>query len=99
MRVPRFVKAIIFTIVVGIGAVSYAGWKTADVRHEQDRKACDRAVANRDDGRAVWLYLVARNPERRDDPDVIDFITFLNDRLPPLVCVDGIPTPTTPEED
>jgi hypothetical protein len=50
------------------------------------RLLCDESVGRRDDGRAVWLYLVAREPDRRDDPDVVEFVNFLDVRLPPLHC-------------
>lgn len=92
----RFALAVVAAVVGVGGGVSLAAWKVADVREEQDRKACERSVANRDDGRAVWLYLVARDPERRDDPDVVEFVRFLNDRLPPLTCDGSTPVPTTP---
>jgi hypothetical protein len=47
---------------------------------------CRDRVESRDDSRSVWLYLVARDPDRVDDPDVVEFVAFLNDRLPPLEC-------------
>jgi len=61
-----------------------------------------RAIAEhaiRDDDRAVWLYLVARDPERQDDPDVVAFVDFLNSRLPELECngKESIPVPVEEE--
>lgn len=59
---------------------------------------CNRAVQVREDGRAVWLYLVARQPERRDDPDVVEFVEFLDNRLPPLQCGGLFSTNPSPKE-
>lgn len=57
-------------------------------------QSCARAVAGRDDARAVWLYIIGvQEPERRDDPDFIAFVDFLNEHLPPLTCVNDQPVP------
>lgn len=90
-RIPRYVRlaAAVLAAVVGLTVMV---WVVLDMRGA----ACERAVTNREDGRAVWLYLVARDPDRRDDPDVIEFVRFLNDRLPPLICINRKPTPVAP---
>lgn len=90
-RSPRFVKIVAALMLTGIGFAGFSAW----LLDNQRDAACERSVSTREDGRAVWLYLVARDPERADDPDVVAFVTFLNDRLPPLECVRGRPTPVT----
>jgi hypothetical protein len=68
--------------IVAVGGAALLG----GIAVQTNRESCDRRVDARDDGRAVWLYLVAREPDRRDDPDVVRFVKFLDDRLPPLHC-------------
>jgi hypothetical protein len=77
--VPAFFKQVIAVVIVGLVLI---GLVTAQV----NTRLCEQRAASRDDGRAVWLYLVAREPERRDDPDVVDFVRFLDERLPALDC-------------
>lgn len=97
-RIPRWVKAAAGLMLVGGSAVAYTAYQVGEIREEERERDCRRAVAARDDNRAVWLYLVAREPERADDDDVVTFVAFLDERLPPLACVDGTPTPTTTED-
>lgn len=98
-RVPRWVKAVAAIVLGGGGAVAFTAWQVGEIRQEEQQRDCRRAVAARDDGRAVWLYLVARDPERADDPDVVEFVEFLDSRLPPLRCVAGDPTPISTTEE
>lgn len=90
-RIPRYVKVVACIIALGIVTFSLLTWGIIQQRAHD----CQGRVDGREDGRAVWLYLVARDPERADDPDVVEFVEFLNDRLPPLHCVGGSAVPIT----
>ena len=93
-RIPRFVKVVAAIILGGLGAVSFTAWQVHEIRREEEQRDCRRAVAGRDDNRAMWLYIIGvQDPERRDDPDFIAFVRFLNEQLPPLTCVGGDPIP------
>lgn len=70
---------------------------TLQAQQEADRAAraadaCARAVSGRDDNRAMWLYLLDRFA---DSPNAPDARAELEKRLPPLTCVDDVPTPVT----
>jgi hypothetical protein len=97
--IPRFVKAIIGIAVAGLALVAFTAWQVASIRAEEEQRDCDRAVAARDDTRAVWAYLMASGDlERADGLDVAAFMEFLDERLPALVCEGGNPIPQPPEE-
>lgn len=72
-------KPIVTVVAAGLVLLSFVTLQT-------QRTFCDQRADTREDARSVWLYLVAREPERRDDPDVVSFIEFLNGRLPALEC-------------
>lgn len=78
-HVPAFFKVIVWIAVIGLALL---GGFTVGL----NRWLCQETVQRRDDGRAVWLYLVARDPDRADDPDVVEFVAFLDDNLPALGC-------------
>lgn len=95
--VPRGVRllaglmAVSFLTVISIGVLAVSD---ARYRAEQRRATCERAVAVRDDHRAMWTWLAERFP---GEQIVVDIVDQLNDRLPTLACVDDTPTPTPPE--
>lgn len=86
MSTPRYVKVIGAICAVGLAVVLYAATQVAGLRASQRENGCRFAAAAREDSRAVWLYLIGREPDRRDDPDVVAFIAFLDERLPSLRC-------------
>lgn len=88
---PGFVKAAAGVVGAGLLSIGSVAYQIAQDRDGRRQDECERVVQSREDGRAVWLYLVGRDPERRDDPDVVEFVEFLNDRLPPLECDGGYP--------
>jgi hypothetical protein len=92
LHTPPFVKVAAGVIMCGVAGVTVTAVMTSNARHELQRKlqheACESTVDNRDDSRAMWLFLIAANePDRADDPDVVAFVEYLNRRLPPLECV------------
>ncbi len=94
MMAPRWVGAAaaagVLSLVLSVGIA----WKVQQSDSAEERRDCERAVAARDDGRAMWLYVVETNTSA-DQARVDAFVTELNDRLPPLKCVDGNPVPDT----
>lgn len=80
-----FVSAVLGAILA-VGAVAIR-WRQIQDAEQADR--CERSVAARDDNRAVWLYLIERNP---DSPELPTFVAFLDERLPALTC-DGSHNP------
>jgi hypothetical protein len=55
----------------------------------ETRRDCERAVAARDDSRAMWLYLLEKaNPDRSPEEQkrYDEFTVELDNRLPPLRC-------------
>ena len=89
---PRFVWLMLVVAAVGLVAALVVGWQVSSLRAEEATRDCQRAVAARHDGRAMWLYLTeaygAGNPQRTRA-----FLDELNRRLPELRCVDGDPVP------
>ena len=89
---PRFVYLMLVVAAVGLVAALTVGWQVSALRTEESSRDCQRAVAARHDGRAMWLYLAdtygAGNPQR-----TTAFLAELNRRLPELRCVDGDPVP------
>jgi hypothetical protein len=83
-------KPISLVMLFGVTLLCMLALQTARAR-------CENRVNSRDDARDVWVYLVARDPDRRDDPDVVEFVEFLNGRLPILEC-SWWGTPTTVKE-
>lgn len=90
---PKFVKVAGVVAAAGFGIVSVVAVHLAAENRGLREDACQRTVDARDDGRAVWLYLVNRDPERQHDPDVVEFVAYLDERLPVLECVGDVPIP------
>jgi hypothetical protein len=86
-RIPRFVVGVfivaLFTALTIPLGVSWWG-----------RRECNRIADTRDDNRAMWVWLAARNPYCYQ---LEAFWIELNDRLPQLECEGGgHPTPVSP---
>ena len=80
-------------VVVAVLALFGMGAFGLAREHRQaERDACERSVEARDDNRAMWLFLIDRlAPEKADDPEVVSFVKYLNERLPRVICVDRKP--------
>jgi hypothetical protein len=63
VRLPAFFRIILSVMIVGLVILAGSTMQT-------NRRLCEQRAETRDDGRAVWMYLVAREPERRDDAGV-----------------------------
>ena len=89
---PRWVGLMLVVAAVGLVAALVVGWQVSALRAEEATRDCQRAIANRHDGRAMWLWIAeeygGNNPQR-----TTAFLTELNRRLPELRCVDGDPVP------
>ena len=89
---PRFVWLMLVVAAVGLVAALVVGYQVSALRAEEATRDCERAVAARHDGRAMWLWITdaygAGNPERTKA-----FLAELDRRLPELRCVDGDPVP------
>lgn len=93
-RVPTFVKRLAVVAVAAIVAVvGIAVWWHGHLV-ERREASCREQVQEREDDRAVWLYLVHENP---DSPRLPAFLAFFNERLPELTCLPGeaIPVPAS----
>lgn len=89
---PRFIRVVGFVAVAGFILAVVVAWKTSEFAVHQRQRDCERAVAVREDGRAMWLYLLdTADPDNERAPA---FVAELNKRLPPLECVDGKPVST-----
>lgn len=91
-RVPHFVKMVAAVVVLGLLLVVAFSVRLSRQQHDINRAACERAVATREDNRAMWLYLVDKNPDPTSD-DVTEFVAYLDQRLPSLECVGELPVP------
>jgi hypothetical protein len=91
-QVPRFVWLIAAVAVIGLVAAFGVAWQVASYRTAEEERDCQRAIAARADGRAMWLWIAGAygegNPQRTKA-----FLEELNRRLPELRCVDGDPVP------
>ena len=89
---PRFVWLMVAVAAIGLVAALVVGWQVSALRAEEASRDCQRAVAARHDGRAMWLWIAeaygAGNPQRTQA-----FLAELDRRLPELRCVDGDPVP------
>ena len=54
-RPPKFVWVSIVVAVVGALLLSLAVWQVVAIRSAEERRDCARAIASRDDARAMWL--------------------------------------------
>lgn len=89
---PRFVVVLsgvaLASLLLSLAIVlQVQRWSDSEAQRD-----CERAVGVRDDGRAMWLYLVDQGGNS-DQARVDAFVAELNDRLPPLKCVDGNAVP------
>lgn len=102
-RFPRFVKLSAGIIVAGLLLVAVGAWQVVRIGDQEELRDCQRAVATRTDGRAMWLYLIDTATE--DRKTVETFAAKLDELLPELRCVDGNPVPvpdtsvSTPSEE
>jgi hypothetical protein len=87
---PLFAKLVAIGCVAGLGLVSVGAWQLARLRAEEEQRDCERAVAGREDNRAMWIWLGEQFP---DDAVELGLPGQLADRLPSLRCVDGNPVP------
>jgi cbb3-type cytochrome oxidase cytochrome c subunit len=91
-RVPRFVLLIVAVAVISLAVAVAVSAQVATLRAEEEERDCQRAVATRTDGRAMWLWIAGAygqgNPQRTEA-----FLDELDRRLPELHCVDGDPIP------
>jgi hypothetical protein len=88
---PRFVFVAVAAAVVSLLLLVTVTWQIQRLSDAETRSDCERAVAVREDGRAMWLYLV--DTSTADQARVDAFVIELNNRLPSLHCVDGNPVP------
>lgn len=94
-RPPTFVGVIVAVVLVGLLLVGLGAWQVVEIDRAETRRDCDRAVATRNDGRAMWLYLLETST--RDRATIDTFAAKLDELLPPLKCVGGNPLPDRPE--
>ena len=89
---PRWVGLMLAVAAIGLVAALVVGWQVSALRAEEASRDCQRAIAARHDGRAMWLWIAeaygAGNPQRTKA-----FLEELDRRLPELRCVDGDPVP------
>lgn len=95
MITPKFVPIISVTGVVSLVLCGALAWHVRSAADDEAQRDCERAVAVRLDGRAMWLYLVDTNAGT-DQARVDAFVAELNRRLPPLECRDGNAVPVKP---
>ncbi len=93
---PKFVLvaavAGVVSLLLSLG-IALQVQRSADIQRQSD---CEQVVANRNDGRAMWLYALGLSDPDQTAQDRIRLDAFkaeLNDRLPKLKCVDGDPVP------
>lgn len=91
---PRFVWLYLLVAVVVLASAAVLAYQASTIIEAEKQRDCQRAVATREDGRAMWLYLAENSTE--DPQRVTDFLVVLNERLPPLRCEDGNPVPIPP---
>ncbi len=86
-RPPRFILIFTVAVVLGLVITAVVAVAMAQFAEREERRDCARAIASRDDSRAMWLYLIdtaTENPER-----VRTFALKLDELLPDLRCEGG----------
>jgi hypothetical protein len=91
MMAPRLVPVVSVTGLVSLLLCGVLAWYVQGSNDAETLRDCERAVAVREDGRSMWLYVVATTDA--DQAVVNDFVRHLNTKLPSLHCVDGNPVP------
>lgn len=86
------VRRVIVFCAIGAIVVFFSIYGFIKYQDAEQAAVCERTVKSRDDNRAVWEYLVKTSAEPTSQK-TLDFVEFLNDRLPKLECVRGIPVP------
>lgn len=96
MITPRFVPIVSVTGLVSLALCGLLAWQVREAAEAEVLRDCERAVAVRDDGRAMWLYLLgsaADDESAEARARIEEFVVVLNEKLPPLECRDGNPVP------
>jgi hypothetical protein len=88
--VPRYVWAVMTVALLGLFLALAVSWQLHSLRVAESKRDCERAVASRQDGRSMWLYLASRSDDTRK---VTAFLNQLDSLLPPLRCVGGDAVP------
>jgi len=93
-KVPNFIKLMIPTIAVGgLLTIGFA-WQQSQERQDRVRALCEMSVQHRDDDRALALYAIQNAPvPELNDVEYKQFAAYLDARLPPLSCEDGMVVP------
>lgn len=84
-RPPRFVWIVTAVVVIGLVVAGSAAWVAHQINESEGHRDCERAVAARDDSRAMWLYALG-TADDPNDPKVRAFTKKLDELLPPLTC-------------
>lgn len=97
--VPKWVTVTASSALASLVLTLVLGWRVDQLRRNEERRDCERAVAVRVDSRAMWLYVLGlsdpnRTPEEQARFDA--FVVELDARLPPLKCANGDPVPDLP---
>lgn len=88
--IPKFVVVVLAVAIAGLVAAGAVFIYVADYQRDEKAATCHRSVDGRDDNRAMWLYLVNKNPSVSRD-ELVVFVWALNFLLPPQKCVDSVP--------
>jgi hypothetical protein len=91
MMAPRLVPVVSVAGLVSLVLCAVLAWYVQGSQDAETQRDCERAVGVREDGRAMWLYVVETTDA--DQARVNAFVRNLNERLPSLHCVDGNPVP------
>lgn len=95
---PKFVRWVLVVAVLSLTLTVLVFIQVRKFQIDERHRDCVRAVTVREDGRAMWLYLVDQNGDR-DPKRTADFVAELNNRLPSLKCTeDGDAVPAQPGE-
>ena len=94
MITPRIVPVVSITGLLGLIVSGLLTFWVVQSKEDEQQHDCQRAVAVREDARAMWLYLV--DTAHADPKRVSAFVKELNSRLPPLECHDGNALPAKP---
>jgi len=98
-KVPPFIKLIIPTIVLGFMVTIGFAWEQNMARRDRMRDLCEMSVRHRDDDRALAQWAVDNVPNPRLDYLVNKgFIDYMDARLPPLHCEEGMAVPEVGED-
>lgn len=86
-RPPRFVFVIVAVAVISLVVIGGIAVQLRIAADQEAKRDCERAIASRNDSRAMWLYLI---DTAKADPKVVGaFAVKLDELLPPLRCEGG----------